>query len=280
MKKTIVLVAFLGATLVSSEEISVFDAGNINSENAYGLTENEQVLLKNKQNLDRINSTIKTQQEEIDGLRSVVEGANLQVSNLEQRVADLEIRTTGRVSSNSKVSTINKKEFEEMKTDIALIKEQIKQINAKLGLGSQKKNNLEVKKKLTSEKESPKVTSTQKPTTNAEILALADKLYKEKKYSEAKELYENLIAKNYKPAKSNFMIGEILYFQKDYSSALINYKKSLNLSDKTDFMPKLLYHCAISLDKIGDTQNANKFYSYLKSEFPQSQEAKAAPTRK
>ena len=49
--KTLVAL-FIGATLSYSapNEISVFDAGNVNSENPYGLTENEQILLKNKKN--------------------------------------------------------------------------------------------------------------------------------------------------------------------------------------------------------------------------------------
>ena len=37
------------ATFLNSEEVSVFDMGNINNENPQGLTENEQVLLKNRQ---------------------------------------------------------------------------------------------------------------------------------------------------------------------------------------------------------------------------------------
>jgi len=38
-----------------------------------------------------------------------------------------------------------------------------------------------------------------------------------------------------------------------------------------------LYHTAISFDKIGDTQSANRFYKALKVGYPDSKEAKAAP---
>ena len=45
-------------------------------------------------------------------------------------------------------------------------------------------------------------------------------------------------------------------------------------------MPRLLYHTAISLDKVGQPSEANKFYSALKKAYPDSPEAKAAPERK
>jgi len=288
MKKIVLSVALLGATFLISEEISVFDAGNVNSQNAYGLTENEQLLLRNKQQVDRMESSLKSQQENIEGMRSLMESTNSQVSNLEQRIADLEIRATGRVASNSKVSTVNKQEISDMKSDIAWIKEQIKQINQKLGIQSsapQKKNDVATAapkaaptKAANSAPQKSEATA-QAAKTPAEMMQEADSLYKNKKYPQAAELYNELISKGHKPAKSNFMLGEIAYFQGDYNGALASYKKSLNLAEKTDFTPKLLYHSAISLDKIGDTANANKFYSFLKSEYPDSEEAKASPTR-
>ena len=148
MKKKFIFAALFGAVFLFSEEVSVFDAGNVNSENPYGLTENEQILLKNKQRLDQIQSSLRTQEDNIDGLRSVIEGTNKQISNLEQRLSDVEIRATGKSNSN-KVSTINKQEITQMQDDIAWIKEQIKIINSKLGntITQQKKNDVDFKKK-------------------------------------------------------------------------------------------------------------------------------------
>ena len=275
MKKKFIFAALFGAVFLFSEEVSVFDAGNVNSENPYGLTENEQILLKNKQRLDQIQSSLRTQEDDIDGLRSVIEGTNKQISNLEQRLSDVEIRATGKSNSN-KVSTINKQEITQMQDDIAWIKEQIKIINSKLGntITQQKKNDVDFKKKS----DTQDIENT--PKSSAEILKEADELYKNKNYTDAKGLYSTLKTVKFQPAKVNFMLGEIAYFEQDYNTALVYYKTSLNLSDESEFMSKLLYHSAISLDKIGDTKNANKFYSYLKSKFPNSKEANAAPNRK
>ncbi|MGP1506030.1 MAG: tetratricopeptide repeat protein [Campylobacter sp.] len=286
MKKEFIFTALFGAVFLFSEEVSVFDAGNVNSENLYGLTENEQILLKNKQRLDQIQSTLRSQEDNIEGLRSVIEGSNKQISNLEQRLSDVEIRATGKSNSN-KVSTINKQEIAQMQYDIAWIKEQIKIINSKLAnsTAQQKKNDVDFKKKSDTQDIENQTQTTQNIKQNAqkssaEILKEADELYKNKKYTYAKELYSTLKTAKFQPAKVNFMLGEIAYFEQDYNNALSHYKASLNLSDKSEFMPKLLYHSAISLDKIGDTKNANKFYLYLKSKFPNSKEASAAPNRK
>lgn len=286
MKKKFIFAALFGAVFLFSEEVSVFDAGNVNSENPYGLTENEQILLKNKQRLDQIQSSLRTQEDNIDGLRSVIEGTNKQISNLEQRLSDVEIRATGKSNSN-KVSTINKQEITQMQDDIAWIKEQIKIINSKLGntITQQKKNDVDFKKKSDTQDIENQTQNSQNikqntPKSSAEILKEADELYKNKNYTDAKGLYSTLKTAKFQPAKVNFMLGEIAYFEQDYNTALVYYKTSLNSSDKSEFMPKLLYHSAISLDKIGDTKNANKFYSYLKSKFPNSKEANAAPNRK
>ena len=237
MKKKFIFAALFGAVFLFSEEVSVFDAGNVNSENPYGLTENEQILLKNKQRLDQIQSSLRTQEDNIDGLRSVIEGTNKQISNLEQRLSDVEIRATGKSNSN-KVSTINKQEITQMQDDIAWIKEQIKIINSKLGntITQQKKNDVDFKKKSDTQDIENQTQNSQNikqntPKSSAEILKEADELYKNKNYTDAKGLYSTLKTVKFQPAKVNFMLGEIAYFEQDYNTALVYYKTSLNSSD-------------------------------------------------
>ncbi|EAL3833094.1 hypothetical protein EJU97_07570, partial [Campylobacter upsaliensis] len=68
--------------------------------------------------------------------------------------------------------------------------------------------------------------------------------------------------------------------QQNYNNAIVYYKKSSSISTKGDYFPKLLYHTAISLDKVGDTKSANGFYKALKTNYPNTPEAKASPNRK
>ncbi|MBF6669656.1 hypothetical protein CSPB12327_05835, partial [Campylobacter sp. RM12327] len=113
----------------------------------------------------------------------------------------------------------------------------------------------------------------------ADILKEASNMYKSKDYSGAKARYEYLISINHRPAEATFMLGEIEYFNTSYSSAIEYYQKSIAIYDKANYTPKLLYHTAISFDKVGDKNSADKFYKFLKSTYPNSEEAKVSPNR-
>ncbi|MCW1359868.1 tetratricopeptide repeat protein [Campylobacter sp. CCS1377] len=128
--------------------------------------------------------------------------------------------------------------------------------------------------------QAPVVDNSWKQKTPREIMELAIREVEDSKFKEAKEKFELLIVYKHKPSESNFYLGEIEYKQGNYHEAITYYKKSSMISSKNSFTPKLLYHTAISLDKIGDVQNANSFYKALKTNYPKSPEAKASPDRK
>ncbi|AJD05751.1 Tol-Pal system protein YbgF [Campylobacter lari] len=119
-----------------------------------------------------------------------------------------------------------------------------------------------------------------KKLQSSEILKKAIDETNKNQFEEAREKFEHLISIHYKPARSTFWLGEIRYKQQDYAGALGFYKKSSAISTKGDYVPKLLYHTAISLDKVGDPKSANKFYKALKTAYPDSPEAKVSPDRK
>ncbi|EAJ0335248.1 tetratricopeptide repeat protein [Campylobacter lari] len=119
-----------------------------------------------------------------------------------------------------------------------------------------------------------------KKLQSSEILKKAIEETNKNQFEDAKEKFEHLISIHYKPARSTFWLGEIRYKQQDYAGALGFYKKSSTISTKGDYVPKLLYHTAISLDKVGDPKSANKFYKALKTAYPDSPEAKVSPDRK
>ncbi|EAK9945725.1 hypothetical protein A0Y81_01190 [Campylobacter lari] len=119
-----------------------------------------------------------------------------------------------------------------------------------------------------------------KKLQSSEILKKAIDETNKNQFEEAREKFEYLINIHYKPARSTFWLGEIRYKQQDYAGALGFYKKSSAISTKGDYVPKLLYHTAISLDKVGDPKSANKFYKALKTAYPDSPEAKVSPDRK
>ena len=94
-----------------------------------------------------------------------------------------------------------------------------------------------------------------------------------KNYNSAIPKYEKLVEVNYKPAESNFYLGEMWYIRKKYDLAISHFKKSAVLYDKAAYMPTLLLHSAISFENTKDKENAKNFYSTLIDLYPSSSEA-------
>lgn len=275
MKKKILSVAFLSATLPLLAEVSAFDAGNLNSQNPYGLTDSEKEVLKNRQNVASLESSLGSIEEQIQGMQSLLEGVSARMSRLEQRVNELEIRINGDTNSSGESIASLKAYVDDTR---ALQEKNYKNITDtlnKLGSLIDKKSSQTITK---TESASPKTELSKK--SNKEIFDEAVKLFNSNKNDEAKAYFEYLISKNNRPATSNFYLGEIAYKEKSYATAIKHYQKSIELDDKASYLPKLLYHTGISFDKVGDTNSANRFYRALKVGYPDTKEAQAAPERK
>ena len=119
----------------------------------------------------------------------------------------------------------------------------------------------EIKKNLTSE-------------DKVKLLSDAKKDFDVKNYAAATAKYEKLVEVNYKPAESNYYLGEMWYMRKKYDLAISHFKKSAVLHDKAAYMPTLLLHSAISFENTKDKENAKNFYSTLVDLYPDSSEAK------
>lgn len=250
----------MAATLAShlfSDETSVFDGVSANS----------------TQNVEALNSELQASKESIEGIRSVVEGLSASNQKLNIRLNDLESTLSNDLSSQiaelKKAQLIQDEKLEKLTQAVSALAIALQNKEA------QKSKKVQEKPKKLSSQNDENFASMQ---TSA-VFEKAQKYFNDKKYENAKAAYEYLVQKNYRPAYSNFMLGEIAYAKKLYKDAIPYYRASVNLYDKGSYMPRLLYHTAISCDKIGDKQSANKFYSTLKVAYPDSNEAKNSPTR-
>lgn len=279
-RKILFAATALVAALSLFGQVSVFDAGNLNSENPYGLTDNEKELLKNKRSVQNIQGEMSSVTEQLQGLQSVIEGMNARMSKLEQRLVDLEMRVSGDVSQSGTSLESLKKEIAETKALQESNYQKITKTLNQLGALIDKKSNQPAPKLKSDSSITPE---TQKPNfskkDNKTIMSEAQKLLNSNKDSEAKEYFEHLASKKYQPAATNYYLGEIAYRQKSYSEAIKYYQKSIEQGDGGSHVPRLLYHTAISFDKVGDTASANKFYKALKAGYPDSKEAQASPNR-
>lgn len=286
MRQALLWVALLGATL-SYAEVSAFNAGNVVSSSAYGLTQNEKLLKEKLDTLNgnflQVNSSLDSTNERVEGLQSTLEGINSQYSETNTRLNEFE----------QNLNTLNE-EFKKINAQLRATRNENKQIKQALSELTQLisasigKDIMEQNATAPSFKDSNTTVVAKKDEPawkrkeSIEILNTALKEFEKKEsLDSAKEKFEFLITRRYKPARANFYLGEIEYKQQNYSGAIVLYQKSVALYSKdTDYMAKLLYHTAISFDKVGDTARANGFYQALKAQYPQSAEAKAAPNRK
>lgn len=286
MRQALLWVALLGAAL-SYAEVSAFNAGNVVSSSAYGLTQNEKLLKEKLDTLNgnflQVNSSLDSTNERVEGLQSTLEGINSQYSETNTRLNEFE----------QNLNTLNE-EFKKISAQLRATRNENKQIKQALSELTQLisasigKDIMEQNATAPSFKDSNTTAVAKKDEPawkrkeSIEILNTALKEFEKKEsLDSAKEKFEFLITRRYKPARANFYLGEIEYKQQNYSGAIVLYQKSVALYSKdTDYMAKLLYHTAISFDKVGDTARANGFYQALKAQYPQSAEAKAAPNRK
>jgi len=298
MNRIILVVLF--ATIVPfnlvSAEPSAFGAGNLDTSQPYGLTSSEKVILQNKDKLKKVvvNSNNQANQvdslrERIDGLQSIIEGLSqkshenkLNFKNLDKRNRDESISSNEYEKRLSEISQANASEIKEIKLAITELTILVDVIN--LAFVSKNEFNTLIsdfnrfKELVTKElkKDSPPKKSKLDNMSNAEVAKLAKVNYDKKYYTKSIEYYNHLIKKNYKPARSHYMIGEIKYYRKHYADAIAYFKKSASLYSKASYMPTLMLHTAISMEKTGDKKNTKTFYKGVISKYPSSKEAEIA----
>ncbi|TKX30821.1 tetratricopeptide repeat protein [Campylobacter estrildidarum] len=316
MRKIFLVALFMGATLLYAEN-SAFGAGDLTSNSPYGLSSNE-ILLKNKldtlnNNNAQTNAKVNEIEERVEGLQSTLEGINSQYAKSNSRLTQLETNNDilesnltaeiqnlkKYVEESRKIQEANNKQFKKILTELSSLvdsinasyvsKDDLKDLNLSNSISnpriksdneiSEKENN-STNNTQVEHKEIKNIDDSWKKKKGDEILNLAIKDLQKNSYEDSKTKLNYLIKKQYKPARANFWLGEIEYKQKNYNNAIVFYKKSSAIGSKGDYFPKLLYHTAISLDKVGNTKTANGFYKALKKNYPNSPEAKASPNRK
>ncbi len=266
MKKIVLLICLIfGITVLNASEPSVLSAGDLDSGNPYGLTEDEKRILQNKKEIAALRreiaflkNEISLLKESVEGLRSVISSYSDSIGELKAKLASMDVNASGKsevskedIDKRFKVLEENDKKLEAAIKELALVVAS----SSSSKRGSSSKN-----KKLTS----------------AELYKKALKNFRQHKYADAEALFLELLNKKYKPARVNFYLGEANYYQRKYKDAIVFYKKSIELYDKASYIPTLLLHTGISFKKIGDTENAEKIFNALIANYPKSKEAKIA----
>ena len=289
----------------------MFGAGDLESPSPYGLTPAEKVIVKNKETINKTNqsvkkvdSLIKELSERIDGLESIFEGDGKKLNSVYldlnshlkefesfkaenenfqiQLKTDMEtnnLKVDEKLAKNKAAVELNENNIKSLKESFEKIVKTVNDINKDyvtkaefnklLDLLDKKEKKQQQVKKQKAEPEVPN-------KSNKDLMEEARALFKKDYFSKAIPILEHLIKANYRPAESNYLMGEIKYYRKKYKDALHYFKTSMMLYDKASYLPKLLLHSAESFEEIGDADNATNFYTTLIDIYPDSAEAKEA----
>ena len=226
-------------------EPSVYGFSNSNN----GSASSGNMMVQNKRTIAALKRQISEQNERIDGLTSLIEGLNATMGELQERG----IGTSSMGTGNDNTALL--KELGAMIDNINdnyVSKEELKKI-----LNSKGKYTPSSKEKITTSDESLE----DKPTSK--LYSEGVRLFVKKRYSEAKKRFTITDIKGYKPAASNYYLGEIAYYTKKYEDAIFYFKKSAGLYDQASYIDVLLLHTAISLEKSGDKAQARAFYENI-----------------
>ncbi|WP_424565605.1 tetratricopeptide repeat protein [Sulfurimonas sp.] len=292
------MATILTYTILNAEP-SAFGAGDLETSKPYGLTSSEKVILQNKKNLKKVVVKSNNQANEVDSLRERIDGLQTIIEGLSRKSQENKFKLKSLDKKNSD-ELINVNEYEKRLSevsqknaqDIQKIQKTVSEISIVLNkidtnYVSKDKFNVLVNdfnkfKELVAKELRSKSTSKKSKLdklSNAEIEEQAKKLYDKKYYTKSMQYYTHLIDKNYRPARSHYMVGEMKYYRKNYSDAIAYFKKSAALYSKASYMPLLMLHTAISMQKTGDNKNAKSFFKGIISKYPNSEHALTAKSK-
>jgi len=134
----------------------------------------------------------------------------------------------------------------------------------------------------TGEKEKPKEILKGKVTDKEAAYAAAYELFKEGKFDQAREAFQNFL-KQYPNTEysdnAQFWIGECYYFEKKYENAILEYEKVIKNYPEGDKVPYALLKQGIAFLNLGDKASAKVILQRLINDYPNTNQAKTAKAK-
>ena len=250
----------LASTLLVHAEPSVYGFGS--DEN----TNDPQTSVSSKRTIASLQQHIAQQDERIDGLTTIIEGLSASLHELQQargtNTSSMEDNDSSNMALLKKLAVmideinanyVSKEELEQALANKSTVKASVKRAN--------------------------KEKASLQGTSNAKLYSEGVRYFVKKRYDEAQKRFTITDTKGYKPAASNYYLGEIAYYTKKYEDAIFYFKKSAGIYDKASYIDTLLLHTAVSLEKTGDKGQAKAFYENIIENYTGKKTAKIAKER-
>ena len=223
----------------------------------------KQVIIQNRKMITAQKRRISELEERLNGVISLMEGLNATIAEMKMG------NGTGEgAPKNAGNNTQLLKELGLMIDNINdnyVSKDELQKILNGKKISSSKKGNKKTQK-----------SGSLAGKSTAKIYSEGVRLFVKQRYSEAEKRFTITDKKGYKPAASNYYLGEIAYYTKKYADAIFFYKKSVSLYDQASYIDVLLLHTAISLEKTGDKSQARTFYTNILDNYPDKKSARIA----
>jgi len=289
IKKSLLLIAPL---LLLAREPSAFDAGNLDLDTPYGLTQSEKIILQNRNTIKEIDSQLQElklmvntlsrklqeYEEKINGILSVVDGASKgthdQIVSMQERIEGLIVQNQALNQKYNELQTKQSEDAKRFKSAVAELGEIINNINKDYVDRERFRKLEDAFFKL--EKVATSAPKHNLGDDNWQIYVDMKEYFEKKRYDEVEIRAKHLISENFRRATANYYLGRVNFEKKRYEDAIYYFKESWSIYDKSEFMPILLLQSAISLEKLGKKSEANSFYHSLIDAYPDSDEAQQA----
>ena len=242
----------------------------VEEQSAYDPNEN---IIKNNQNaivsLKQENSELR---QDIEGLKSIIEGLNVAVNELRQTNVSKPANETASGVDAKLVKDLGAM-IDKINDDYVSKAELAQALRGRSVVAAPRRTN--TAQTTTSKKPAVKSNPLNSASSSA-LFSRGVRLVGQHKYSMAKLRFDILRTRGYKKAATYYYSGEVAYRQGKYSNAIGYYKISAGANDKANYMPTLLLHTGISMEKTGQKKQAKNFFRAIVESYPGSYSAKEA----
>jgi len=229
----------------------------------------------NKNSIVRLKQENSELRQDVEGLKSIIEGLNATVN--EMRQSNMAKMSNPPPSSGTDPQLVKNLGvmIDKINSDYVTKSE----LSRALGSRSSYTRTSSVSKPTqatSTTTTTPKTSSSLNSASSGALYSRGVRLVGQHKYSMAKQRFDILRARGYKKPATYFYSGEVAYRQGRYSDAIGYYKTSAGSDDKANYMPTLLLHTGISMEKTGQKSQAKNFFKAIVDSYPGTYSAKEA----
>ncbi|UPT76998.1 hypothetical protein MN086_08015 [Sulfurovum sp. XGS-02] len=253
--------------MIFASTVSVYAEPSVYGFGTDESTENVQTTESSNASLASLQQQIAQQNERIDGLTTIIEGLSASIHELQQSGG---ANKASSMETNGSSNTALLQKLAAMIDEINANYVSKEELQSALGKTNQVKNTT---------KTLPPKSESIEGKSNAQLYSEAVRYFVKKRYDEAEKRFTITDTKGYKPAASNYYLGEIAYYTKKYEDAIFYFKKSAGIYDKASYIDTLLLHTAVSLEETGDKGQAKAFYENIIENYKGKKTAKIAKDR-